>query len=187
MKVNISRQYLFILLLSTILLIFVLVFSFAVLIPKGKEYREQRTELRKTERELRRYEDFNNLTLESLKKLQSENRHIISAFDAVFNADRFVKQHKNYFSSLTLSKMKSVADEDIFAVYEVNTTSYIDSPTTFYNFLDAINKGNWMIGINFPIYFKREKNIIKSNFTMKIYCDKDETVKDKDLNTSKAP
>ena len=37
MKINISRQHIYLLGMSAFLLIFVLVFSFAVLIPKGKE------------------------------------------------------------------------------------------------------------------------------------------------------
>lgn len=150
-------------------------FSFGVLIPKGKDYRLQRTELLKVERELKRHEDFNNRTLEELKKLQSDNRHVITALDAVFNAKRFEKQHENYFNSLTLSKMTQSSDEDGFSVYEVNTTSKINSPKAFYDFLDSINKGDWLISINFPIEFKRETNMIRSSFTMKVYCAKDDS------------
>ena len=47
MKISISRQNLYLLVLSVILLIFVLFFSFLVLIPKGKEYRQKRTEIKK--------------------------------------------------------------------------------------------------------------------------------------------
>ncbi len=175
MKINISRQNIFLLVMATVLLLFVLLFSFTALIPKGKEYREQRTDLRKVQRELKRHEDFNDMTFEELKKLQSDSRHIIEAFDATFSAQRFELQNKSYFNSLTLSKISQRTDEDGFAVYEVNTTSQINSPKVFYDFLDAINKGDWIIGINFPISFKRENDLIRSTFTMKVYCTKDDS------------
>lgn len=182
MKINISRQYIFLLLLATVLLIFILLFSFAVLIPKGKEYRIQRNDLRKVQRDVKRHEDFNNQTYEILKKLQSQNRHVISSLDAAFNPERFKKQHKNYFNSLSLSKMTQSSDEDGFAVYEVNTTSKINSPKVFYNFLDAVNKGDWMVQVNFPINFKREVDMIQSSFTMKVYSNQDDS---NDSNTTK--
>ena len=75
-----------------------------------------------------------------------------------------------------------VKDEDNFNVYEVNTTSQINSPKSFYDFLDAVNKSDWIIAINFPIVFKREDDKIRSSFTMKVYKN---PIKTMDLNTSK--
>lgn len=169
MKIDFTRQNLYLLSLSIFLLIFVLVFSFSVLIPEGKGYRIKKKDLRKENLELRQISDFASETKEILQKLQSDNRHIITAFDAEFDAKRFEKQHKSFFSSLTLSKKAKIADEDNFTVYEVNTTSEISSPKSFYNFLDAVNKSDWIIGINFPIDFKREGEMISSSFTMKVY------------------
>jgi hypothetical protein len=96
MKINISRQNIYLLFLSIFLLIFVLLFSFLVLIPQGKEYRKQRNALNKDRIELRRYQEFNDSTLEKLKQLQSDNAHIITAFDNPFNSERFEKQHSSY-------------------------------------------------------------------------------------------
>ncbi|MFT5836497.1 MAG: hypothetical protein ACI9RG_001404 [Sulfurimonas sp.] len=169
MKISISRQSIYLLFLSISLLIFVLIFSFSVLIPKGKEYREQRNLLNKDRMEVRRYEDFSNSTLDKLKELQAKNAHIITAFDNSFNSERFEKQHSLHFTTLKLSKKKPLENEDEFAVYEVNTTSSINSPQSFYAFLDSINKGDWVIGINFPINFKRDHELITSSFTMRVY------------------
>jgi len=169
MKINISRQNIYLLSLSIFLLIFVLLFSFLVLIPEGKEYRKQRTSLNKAKLELRKYSNFNDVILDKLKQLQSDNAHTITAFDTSFNAKRFQKQHLAYFSSLELLKQNKVDNEDEFVVYEVNTTSFIDSPQSFYEFLDAVNKSDWIIGINFPINFKRDRKMIHSSFTMKVY------------------
>jgi hypothetical protein len=180
MKINISRQYIYLLAISVFLLIVVLVFSFAVLIPKGKDYRKDRIELKKETNELRKYQDFHSVTQEKLKTLQSDNRRIISAFDAIFNPDRFEKQFRSHFMFLKLSKLEHKGQEDDFELYEVNTSSHISSPKSFYNFLDAVNKSDWIIGVNFPINFKRDGELILSSFTMKVYANPQDT------NTSKA-
>ncbi len=170
MKIKISRHYLYISLLSIFLFLFVLVFSFGILIPKGKDYRTARLELKKENLELQKYQNFHDNMLKTLKNLQSKNRHIISAFHTTFYPARFEKQHKALFSSLKISKVSRAKDDEGFATYEVNTTSQISSPKNFYNFLDALNKSDWIIGVNFPIDFKRDGEMIKSSFTMQVYA-----------------
>jgi len=182
LKINISRHHIYILLVSIFLFLFVLLFSFALLIPEGKDYRTKRIDLQKELREYNKYKTFNDETLQKLKDLQSKNRHIITAFDRFFNPHRFEKEHKAQFSSLTLSKLERAKNEEGFAVYEVNTTSHISSPKNFYDFLDAIDKGDWIIGVNFPIKFLREGEMIKSSFTMKVY----ENSKDNNSTASKS-
>ncbi|MCD4667570.1 MAG: hypothetical protein K8R44_03100 [Sulfurimonas sp.] len=169
MNINISRQNIYLLLLSVFLLVFVLIFAFLLLIPEGKEYRNKRVELKKESTQLRKYENFRDEVLEKLTELKSENRNIITAFDREFDPKRFQKINRTYFNSLTIAPKVRGLDEDSFSVYEVNTTSQINSPKSFYDFLDAVNKSDWIIGINFPIEFKREAEMIRSSFTMKVY------------------
>lgn len=172
---RIPRQHIYIVAVALFLFIFVLIFSFSVLIPQGKEYRAKKIELRKENKELREYELFYNETLDTLKTMQAKNRTIITAFDATFNPLRFEKQNKNYFSSLHITKLNFKEYESAFAVYEVNTTSEISSPSSFYKFLDAINKSDWIMGVNFPIHFQRGEKMINSSFTMKVYCNNKES------------
>lgn len=182
MKINISRQSIYLLSVSVFLLIFVFIFAFSLLIPKGQEYRIKRVELQKESAELRKYENFRDEVSEKLDELNTKNRRIIIAFDKEFDPDRFQKLHINNFNSLTLAKKISAdCDEEEFSVYEVNTTSQINSPTSFYDFLDAVNKTDWIIGINFPINFQREAEMIRSSFTMKVYG---VSKKKKELNTT---
>lgn len=162
------------------LLLFVILFAFLLLIPKGKAYRLERVALYKESKELRNYQNFHDETYEKLKTMQSENRHIITAMDTIFDADRFEKQHKEFFKTLHISEIHRVEDEENFLTYEVNTTSKISSPTSFYDFLDSINKSDWLIGVNFPINFQRDSELIKSSFTMKVYS----SSKESNLSTS---
>lgn len=185
MKINISRQSIYLLSLSVFLLIFVLIFAFAFLIPEGKDYRNMRADLRKENVELRKYENFRDDVLEQLSELQSDNRNIIAAFDRSFDPVRFEKMHRSYFNSLRVAKKIQLENENKFSVYEVNTTSQINSPKSFYDFLDAVNKSDWIISVNFPIHFKREAEMIRSSFTMKVYAIAEDSNTTKDLNATK--
>ncbi len=178
MKINIPRPSLYLIILSFVLLLLIFLFSFLLLIPKGKEYRKERITVKKAQKELRKYQSFHDKTAKELQKLQKENRNIIIAFDTAFNKERFEKQYKSYFSSLSLSKLATPVKNDEFLSYEVNTTSQINSPKSFYEFIEALNKSDWIIGVNFPIAFERDGELIKSSFTMKVYC--------ADQNTTKA-
>ncbi|MDF1882833.1 hypothetical protein JHD49_02650 [Sulfurimonas sp. SAG-AH-194-C21] len=178
MQNSISRQHIYLISASLFLLIFVLIFAFAILIPEGKEYRIKRIDLKKMSKKLREYQNFHNETFDTLKTLQGKNRRIITAFDMTFNPERFEKENKSYFSQLSVSALDFSGVEGSFAVYEVNTTSQISSPKSFYNFLDAVNKSDWVIAVNFPINFKRDGELIMSSFTMKVYCN------NKDKNSS---
>lgn len=184
MKTSISRQNLYLLSLSVLLLIFVLVFSFSLLIPEGKEYRNKQAGLKKEELKLQRYENFREDAQERLTDLQSKNKNIIDAFDRSFDAARFENIHRHYFNSLKVEEIIELESDHAFSVYEVNTTSQINSPKSFYDFLDAVNKSDWIISVNFPIHFKREAEMIRSHFTMKVYGTAKDT-KTADLNVSK--
>ena len=179
MKIKIARQYIYLIIIAVFLFIFVLLFSFLFLVPEGKEYRKNRLELKSQYKELRKYQNFHDELDEKLQGLEKKHRNIIIAFDTVFNPERFQKQNKTFFSTLYVTPMKPIGMEEEFAIYEVNTTSQISSPKSFYNFLDAINKSDWIVGINFPINFTHDGELIKSSFTMKVYCNA------KDKNSTK--
>ncbi len=170
MKLSISRQNIYLLILSVVLLIFVLLFAFFALIPEGKNYRIERLEIKKYEANEAQYNQWHDEILETLQALQSQHKHTIAAYDNLFDAERFVKINRVYFESLQLQKLLPAEDEEGFSVYEVNATSKIDSPSSFYAFLESINKSDWIININFPIRFEREGNVIRSSFTLKIYA-----------------
>ncbi len=169
MNINISRQSIYLLSLSIFLLLFVFIFSFTLLIPEGKEYRNKRFNIQKDFRELSKHVNYRDEVLEKLIKLRSENKNIIRAFQRNFDTLKFQNIHKKYFISLKVASKKKQKNKKRFTIYEVNTTSKINSPQSFYEFLDAVNKSDWIIGVNFPIRFKRENDLIRSSFTMKVY------------------
>ncbi len=168
-SMKMSRQTAYLLLITIFLLIFVLLFAFFVLIPSGQQYREARSVANKHTAELSQYEELNDATLKQLTSLQSKHKDVIAAFENSFNKRKFIAENRKYFQNLTLTKIAKVNRISPFDLYEVNATSKIDSPVVFYDFLDSLNKGKWVIGVNFPIHFQKEGELIVSSFTMRVY------------------
>jgi len=169
-KFHISRQMIYILSLSVVFLIVVFVFAFAVLIPMGKEYRVARMETKKVAYHVDLIQSEYDKVYGKLKNLKADNRHVIGAYTTIFNADRFAKVHAQHFESFSLSELSTPVQEGDFATYEVNTSTLINSPQGFYDFLDAVNKSDNIVSVNFPIHFERDANLIKSSFTMHVYA-----------------
>lgn len=166
---GISRQTVYLLSLAALLLFLVLLFSFLWLIPQGKEYRQMRIEKKQHAMVLSQYRHWHDQTFDALKDLQSKHKNIIGAFESRFDAERFMKMNRGYFESLSMSEAVDMNLSSEFALYELNVTSRIDSPQSFYAFLEALNKSSWIIGVDFPIHFEREGDMVRSNFTMRVY------------------
>ena len=169
MKEIFTKQILYMLATALLLLIIVLLFSFLVLIPQGKEYRIARLEKKQALVDYRQYQQWHDEISAKLKNEQSKHKNIISAFETTFNPQRFVEKNKEYFSSLKLQEIHLKSRDTNFALFEVNATSNINSPKQFYNFLDSLNKSNWIIAINFPINFKRVGKNVNTSFTINVY------------------
>ena len=164
-----NRQLIYILALAVVFLMIIFIFAFVFLIPSGKEYRVLRMESKKTSYQVDSIQAEYDKVHETMKNLQTDNRHIIGAYKTIFNPSRFKKMYMPNFESFSLSELVRHSQDNEFAVYEVNTSSLIQSPQGFYDFLDGINKSDNIIGINFPIHFERDANLIKSSFTMHVY------------------
>ncbi len=164
-----NRQTLYIIILSVFLLIAVILFSTFLLIPKGKEYRSLRLDSKKEFQQFELTKQEHAHTEERLKELQERNAHTIKAFTTTFNPDKFEKLYKKEFTDLYLTEVTTFETNGSFTVYEVNATSKITSPESFYNFIESVNKSKWIIEINFPIHFERDGDKIRSSFTMRVH------------------
>lgn len=164
-----NRQTVFVIVLSLLLLAGVVVFSIFFLIPKGKEYRSLRLESKKEFQQLELTQNRYDITHNRLQDLEKQNAHTIGAFDKHFDPGRFERLYKKEFTDLFLTEVTTFESNGSFKVYEVNATSKITSPQSFYNFLESINKSEWVIGVNFPIHFERDGDQIRSSFTMRVH------------------
>ncbi len=164
-----NRQTLLLIILSLLLMIGVFAFSFLMLIPEGKEYRmlrlENKKEIQQVELAQRRYDEVHS----KLEELKSRNDKTIKAFATPFNPGQFEKQYGKEFENLFLTEITTFESDGTFKTYEVNATSKITSPQSFYHFLENMNTSGWIIGVNFPIHFERDGDKIRSSFTMRVY------------------
>ncbi|MDP2077460.1 MAG: hypothetical protein Q8N01_02520 [Sulfuricurvum sp.] len=164
-----NYRTLFLVLVSLFLFIGIVVFSVLFLIPKGKEYRTLRLESKKEQQIIGRVQGQYDRVNKKLEKLKSDNAHTITAFKTAFDPKKFTKNNHEDFEDLYLTEIEMLDHNGSFKIYEVNATTKITSPQVFYQFLEKINKSDWIIGVNFPIYFEREGDRIKSSFTMKVH------------------
>ncbi len=169
MKLQISRQMLYLTIATLITFILIIMFSIFVLVPEAKSYRIKKVEKKAEMLDLYQYKNYEQQTLNTLKSLQDKNKNILKSFDETFDTVKFQKHNKKYFESLSVINISEPTFKKPFAVFEINTSSKIDSPSSFFEFIDSLNKSDWIIGIEFPIAFKREGELIDSSFKMKVY------------------
>ena len=164
-----NRQTVALLIFSLLLMIGVVLFSFVLLIPEGKESRslrlESKKEFQKHEFAQRRHDEMES----RIREMETQNARLIKAFNTPFNADRFEKRYKQEFDDLYLTEITTFESNGTFRTYEVNATSKITSPRSFYTFLEEVSKGEWIIRVNFPIHFESDGDKIRSSFTMRVY------------------
>ena len=100
-----SRQTVFVIILSLLLLGGVVAFSFFFLIPKGKEYRSLRLESKKEFQQLELTQNRYDITHDRLKDLEKQNAHTIGAFEKSFDPGRFERLYKKEFTDLFLTEV----------------------------------------------------------------------------------
>lgn len=164
-----SHQTLYLVLLSLLLLSGVMAFSFFFLIPKGKEYRTMRLESKKEEQLIFMAKENLAEKEATLSTLSKKHDATLKAFARSFNPKKFTQEYQHAFHDLYLTELESGDANGTFKIYEVNATTKITSPQTFYEFLEKINNSPWIISVNFPINFEREGEWIKSSFTMQVH------------------
>lgn len=164
-----NHRTLYLILISLFLFVGIVVFATFFLIPKGKEYRTLRLESKKEQQLISRAEARYESVNERFNKLKHEHEHTMGAFAAPFNAQKFTKMNQQDFEDLYLTEIEMADHNSSFKVYEVNATTKITSPQAFYQFLEKINKSDWIIAVNFPINFERDGERIKSSFTMRVH------------------
>ncbi|MDD4855345.1 MAG: hypothetical protein PHQ22_08015 [Sulfuricurvum sp.] len=169
MNVRIYYRTFYLILLSMLLLVSIIAFSFFVLIPKGKEYRSLRLENKKEQRVMDTAREHYDTMEGKLQKLQEKNKETIKAYRTVFNPEKFTRLNRSQLQDLFLTEIHIADQNKSFKVYEVNATTKITSPEVFYHFLEKVNHSGWIIGVHFPVHFERDKDLIKLSFTMKVH------------------
>lgn len=164
-----GRHLINILLLSISFIVLFFAIILFLFIPAGKAYKQEHETYVHQKQILNEAQNRHDDTLHELKSLQTKYRTIIRGYEKAFDPQEFDEVYSRYFTKLTLKEIKKLENESIFEVYEVRTTSKINSPTIFYDFLTAINKSDNIIRVEFPIEFVAHDGVIDASFRMQVY------------------
>ena len=158
------------------LLIYILVFIviclimiFGFIVPNIKEYRSIQAQNRSQIASVSKIEQIYNSKNNVLDEIKQKDRTVLKAFDTKFNKIKFSAFATNYFSDVKLHEMPNENPDEPFLRYELNVTSMVKTPSKFYNFIDALQKYDNIVKIDFPIKMRGEGDKIHTTFNIKIY------------------
>lgn len=109
-------------------------------------------------------------SLNRLESLKNENKALFEQFDGDFNLTHFSKFLNQYFITPTLSEIKQSGAKPEYLQYEFNVSATLESPKSFYEFIEALNVYRNLIELETPINLQStEEGEISINFMLKIY------------------
>lgn len=146
-----------------------LIVIFALIVPDVKKYKKAKKESYRYELQTKRASDVLDEEKKRLQDTTKQNLKIINALNSGFNTDKFKQFAQKFFDNVSLSKQTSAPEANGFTVYELNVTSSIKSPSSFYDFIDALPNYENVIKADFPINMTSHGNKIKSSFNIKVY------------------
>ncbi len=108
------------------------------------------------------------LTVE-VDRIHLDNDQIIEAFNHVFNANDFLEFCDKFFKDTVLKKVDLEGYKGEYMTYEFYTTMRVDSPASFYRFLNGLSEYKNIIQIEHPIKMEGAGEFIKISFMIKVY------------------
>ncbi len=154
------------------LLIFIVVTFFIVLfviVPNVKDYRASKIVYKKAFVHKMRVKNVLTDRDNELRSLNTENRRAITSFMHKFSTDNFIKYTGNFFNKVSLIEIEKKGYKKEFVEYELRVSTSLKSPTSFYNFLEGLNRYENIIQADFPIRMESNESKISSAFTIKVY------------------
>lgn len=149
-----------------------LIVIFVFIVPSVKEYKSVKVQYNRHEVSLNRMEEVLSSKKNILQKELKQNSHILNSLSNGFNKSSFLTYAKKFFKDVKVTKVSTISSDKGYSVYELNVTSAIDSPSSFYSFLDGLKSYENIIKADFPITMKADGKMINSNFNIKVYNQK---------------
>lgn len=167
---NIDLPKLLMYIFAFLLVCMVMIFGFIV--PNIKEFKAQSRALNSQFASYSKVKYILQNKIETLDTLKNDNRHSINAFLHKFDAQEFINFASNFFGDVKLHSVDDASNEahkNEYFSYELSVTSFSDTPSKLYSFLDALAKYNNIIKVDFPIYMKGDGEKINTRFNIKVY------------------
>ncbi len=164
-KIDIVKLLIYLLILIVITLFMILF----VIVPNVKEYRSSKVVYKKSLVHKMRVENILSDRNIEYSNLNSENIRAITSFMHKFSTDNFIKYAGKFFTRVSLVEVDKKAHKKEFIEYKLKVSSSLLSPTSFYVFLEGLNRYENIIQADFPIRMEANGTKISSAFTIKVY------------------
>ncbi len=152
-------------------LIFTLFLLLVFIIPSIKEYKHK-----KAEYEMFRVQNESLILKEKNTKLKlkdsiEKNSEILSSFTDDFNKSNFIEFSNSYFRDIDITLDNKNIDKQNarFENYSFSALLKDNTPSNFYDFIDALKNYKNIIKINFPIKLMINKNGMQIEFELSVY------------------
>lgn len=151
----------------TVFLIVSIVMIFAFIVPNIKDYQQISAEHSSQISALTKIsKNFQN-TLDELRDIEKLNEFTLKSINNKFDEKLFIVFATQFFQNVLLSKISS--ENSDFYRYELNVSTSMNTPTKFYEFLDALKRFENVVKIDFPITMRAQNGIINTTFNVRIY------------------
>ncbi len=142
---------------------------FVLIVPSVKEYKSVKVNYKRQEMSTSHTKSMLDGKKQTLDEALKKNEHVIKALSNPFDKERFLLHVKKYFKNASLSEAMALSNNENYSIYELNVTSMLSSPSSFYKFLDSLSDYENIIKADFPIAMKSNNKEIYSTFNIKVY------------------
>jgi len=114
---------------------------------------------------------LDKLTLQ-YKQLYKQNHKIILDFKMDFNKESFKIFSSKYMKIKSIKEQNSSIYENRFLKKTYIVTAILNSPISFYKFIDATKSANNVLKIYYPIVFKAKNGDLKLLYKLEVFKEK---------------
>ena len=106
------------------------------------------------------------------KKLYKENHKIILAFKMGFNKESFKTFSSKYMKIDSFKDINSSFYQNKFIKKTYIVTATLNSPISFYKFIDATKSANNVLKVYYPVVFKAKNGDLKLLYKLEVFKEK---------------
>ena len=167
LKVNKYTSFALVVLLFLLLSILVF-FGFFIFSPEVKAYRSLGITLDQKRESVLQQEALYEKRYSTLQALQEEEKSFDNALDRHFELTDFERYLKQYFH---VFEIESIITEqsDHLQTDIIEIRAVMDTPATYYRFIEALNAFEWIAEVEGRQQFKRVKSGLQAQVTLKVY------------------
>lgn len=152
-----------------VFLITVMLFVFLVVIPSIKTFKSKKAhylhqlkmEERLRSKQTTLQQEYNRTVAKYAEKLK--------AFEHPFDKNAFLETAGHYFNHVTLTAQGAKKSESGLQIYRFQADFDANTPLQFYHFVDALQKMESVVKINFPIEVDAQNSKIHLRFNISVY------------------